>query len=80
MNLKQTVLVLKTWAIRELAHSLTHTHTRTSQTIKPLVPLHTVALVSVGHQFLLVLRHQAFKTISVPVFVRLLCNLKNKQR
>lgn len=79
----QNTCTLKAWALRELTHSHTHTqkYTRTSQTIKPLVPLHAAALVSVSHQFFLVLRHQMFKTISVSVFERLLyhCDLQ-KQR
>lgn len=86
INLKQTVLVLgkKNMGCQgtRSPHTRKHTHTshtHASQTIKPLVPLHTAAPVSVGHQFLLVLRHQAFKTISVPVSGRLLCHcsLKN---
>lgn len=79
INLIPTILVLKKLGLSE--NLLTHTqkHTRISQTIKPLVSLHAAALVSVGHQFLLVLRYQAFKTISVPVFERLLCH-RNLQK
>lgn len=51
----------------------THTHTHKALSIKPLVSLHADALVTTRHQFLLVLLHQAFKTVPISVHERLLC-------
>ena len=69
--------------------SLLHTHTNTiihthhyQLTIKPLVSLHAGGLVTVAHQFLLVLLHEAVKTVLIPAFEILLCRfnlLENNQ-
>lgn len=48
--------------------TLTHTNTLThaALTIKPLVSFDVGVLVTVPHQLLLVLLHQAVKTVSIP--------------
>lgn len=57
-----------------LSHSVTHSHahSHTQLTIKPLVSFDVGVPVTVTHQFLLVLLHQAVKPVPIPPFEMLL--------